>query len=87
MKVVENYGNLISTSWGQFFIGETVIFSEEAKENENYEHFLNYTLEITWADLEDGGLGAEEPIMCFIVKETGVELPFSLYGYEIAKVK
>ena len=78
-------GFKFSTNWGSFAIGDKVKISDEGKENENYEDWLDTTFIINWVDLDDDGMGKKEPIMSF-EDENGKDIPFSLYGYEIEKL-
>jgi hypothetical protein len=81
----EEKGFEFDTTWGSFTIGDEVKLSDEGKENDNYEDWINSTMIITWVDLEDDGMGKKEPIMSF-EDSKGKAIPFSLYGYEIERV-
>ena len=82
-KIINDLDESFSTKWGSFTIGQKVVLSDEAKENDNYEDYFNQELIIIEVDLEDEGLGVIEPIISFNCADDS-EFPFSLYGYEIA---
>ena len=76
----------IETRWGSFHIGEEVMLSEEGMQNEAYDGYFEIVMIIEYADINDVGLGVEEPTMSFKVRETNRDVPFSLYGYEITSI-
>ena len=82
-KIINDLDECFSTNWGDFKIGQKVVLSGEAKENDSYEDYFDKELIIIEVDLEDDGLGKFEPIISFDCTD-GNEFPFSLYGYEIA---
>ena len=81
-NIINDLDESFSTNWGNFTIGQKVVLSDEAKQNDSYEDYFNQELIICEADLEDEGLGTIEPIISFDCVD-GSEFPFSLYGYEI----
>ncbi len=81
-NIINELNKSFSTNWGRFKIGQKVVLSDEAKDNDSYEAFFNTNLVISEVDLEDEGLGQIEPIISFDCLD-GSEFPFSLYGYEI----
>jgi len=82
-NIINDLDKRFSTNWGKFTIGQIVVLSDEAKDNNNYEDYFNQEFIIIEADLEDDGLGQIEPIISFNCID-GSEFPFSLYGYEIS---
>lgn len=80
-KLAEGKSVTVKTSWGTFRLGQTVYLSEVAKENDSYTEFFDKSMIIDWIDTKDMGLGVPEPIFSF------TDVPFSLYGYEIAAQK
>lgn len=80
--ILANRGKSIKTRFGSFKIGALVKLTDEAKQNDSYEHYFDSELIIDWVDTKDLGLGEVEPIFSFSLKDGGT-FPFSLYGYEI----
>ena len=81
-KIINSLNSTFSTNWGNFTIGQKVVLSNEAKQNDCYQDYFSQELIISEVDLEDEGLGVIEPIISFNCID-GSEFPFSLYGYEI----